>query len=273
MAQKRTRIEPAPSRHVKPRGAPVAPLLARSRPGVSSSHDQIVRALGEEILAGTYPPGANLPHEQSLLERFGVSRTVLREALKTLTAKGMIVAKTRIGTRVLDPVRWNFFDPDVLAWKVSLGMDLDFRLNLAEIRGALEPAAAALAAKRRTKQDILALRAAIAAMRAQTTERGFAVADLEFHMAVGAASGNPMMRSIASVIEAALIEAFSLSPPVRTDVLKKRTVDEHETIVDAIEARDSEGAARAMLHVIDSGMERIERERRGEARGRKTKAS
>ena len=251
--------------------APVAPLNRSAQSNVVSSHDQIVRTLGEEIIGGVHAPGANLPPEPVLLQRFGVSRTVLREVLKTLTAKGLIVAKTRIGTRVLDPLNWNYFDPDVLAWKVNLGMDQAFRANLAEIRRALEPAAAALAAKRRTKPDIARLRAAIAAMRLETTPRGFAEADLVFHLAVGAASGNPMMRSVAAVIEAALIQAFQLSPPVRTPALQKETVDAHAAIVDAIEARNGDAAAKAMLAVIDSGVDRIERERRGEPRGRKAK--
>lgn len=246
-------------------------LHRRADSKVMSSHDQIVRALGEEVVGGLYQPGANLPPESVLLNRFGVSRTVLREVMKTLTAKGLVVAKTRIGTRVLDPVNWNFFDPDVLAWKVSRGMDQQFRSNLAEIRRALEPAAASLAAKRRTKADLVRLRACVAAMQAETTSRGFAKADLDFHIAVGAASGNPLMRSVAGVIEAALIESFSLSQPMRTPTRHKETVAAHTAIVDAIEARDEQAAADAMMGVIDAGVDRIEKEKRTDTGVRKPK--
>jgi DNA-binding FadR family transcriptional regulator len=226
-----------------------------------SGHAQIVRSLGEDILAGRFAPGEKLPPEPELLARFGVSRTALREAFKTLTAKGLLVVKTRVGTKVADRDAWNFFDPDVLSWKVRSGMDEAFRRHLAEVRLAVEPAAAELAARLRTEEDLVAMREAIAAMREETrSEYGFARADLSLHIAVGAASQNPMMRSVASVIETALLEAFTLSPPVRQPELHRDTVDAHERIVDRIEARDGPGAADAMRAVIDAGYNRVEAE-------------
>jgi DNA-binding FadR family transcriptional regulator len=226
-----------------------------------SSHDQIVRVLGSEILTGVHKPGMNMPPEPELLARFQISRTVLREVMKTLAAKGMVVSKTRVGTRVLDPVNWNFFDAEVLSWKVALGMDPEFRRNLVEIRRAVEPRAAALAAERATDDDIEELRRCIALMRADGHTRGsFAEADLEFHLAVGAASKNPLMRSMAAVIEAALIASFSLSSPTDRRELQDSTSDAHEKIVDAIAARDPVGAAQAMLGVIEVGYDRIESE-------------
>lgn len=237
----------------------VAPFNRLHRSGALSSHQQIASALGSEILNGQYPPGANLPNEHDLLARFQISRTVLREVIKTLAAKGLVVAKTRVGTRVSDPTHWNYFDADLLSWKVSLGMDDAFRRHLLEIRRAIEPRAAALAALRRTREDIANLRKAIAAMRAQDASvQGFAEADLDFHLAVGVASGNPLMRSLAGVIETALIASFSLSSPLDTPADHKSSVDCHEKIVDAIEAGDAAGAERAMLEVIDVGHERIE---------------
>ncbi len=224
-----------------------------------SSHDQIARVLGQEILTGVYGPGANLPPEPELLTRFKISRTVLREVMKTLAAKGFIISKTRVGTRVQPSVYWNLFDADVLSWKVALGLDRAFRQNLFEIRRAVEPACAALAAERRTEAQLEQLRAGVAAMREPGhTSRSFADADLAFHLAVGDASGNPMMRSLAGVIETALVASFSLSSPTWDREVHRSTVDAHEAIVDAIEARDGPGAARAMLHVVDVGFERIE---------------
>ena len=226
-----------------------------------SSHDQMARALGTEILRGVYPPGANLPPEPELLARFQVSRTVLREVSKTLSAKGLVVAKTRVGTRVLDPVHWNYFDADLLSWKVSLGLDHAFRQSLTEIRRAIEPPAAALAAARRTGADVAELRRCLTLMAQKThTRQSFAEADLDFHLAIGAASGNPLMRSIAAVIEAALLAAFQLSSPADNERLQDTTVDGHAAIVDAIERKDAEGASRAMLAVIDEGHERVETE-------------
>lgn len=221
----------------------------------------MARALGAEILRGVYPPGANLPPEPELLARFQVSRTVLREVSKTLAAKGLVVAKTRVGTRVLDPVHWNYFDADLLSWKVSLGLDTDFRQSLTEIRRAVEPPAAALAARRHTAADLANLRLWLAAMaRPHHTPQSFAEADLGFHLAIGAASGNPLMRSIAAVIETALVAAFQLSSPANDRRLQETTVAGHLLIVEAIARRDAPGAAAAMLAVIDEGHERVESE-------------
>jgi DNA-binding FadR family transcriptional regulator len=233
--------------------------LMRHTPVAQSSHQQIARALGSEILAGVYPPGSTLPNETALLTRFQISRTVLREVIKTLTAKGLVVAKTRIGTRVLDPAHWNFFDAEVLSWKVGLGMDDAFRQSLVEVRRSIEPAAAALAARRRTAEDLVALRGCIAAMAAPDhTRESFAEADRDFHLRVGAASGNPLMRSLAGVIETALIASFSLSSPTGAPDLQAGAVEAHKAIVDAIEIQDAKGAEIAMLAVIDVGHERIE---------------
>jgi DNA-binding FadR family transcriptional regulator len=223
-----------------------------------SSHDQIAAILGTEILKGIHRPGANMPPEADLIERFQVSRTVLREVMKTLTAKGFVTSKTRIGTRVVDPGNWNYFDADVLAWRVRMGLDDEFRLALTEVRRAIEPVAAGLAARRRTPADILALRDIVALMgRTHHTRQSFAEADLEFHLTIGAASGNPLMRSVAGVIEAALVASFSQSSPVDDASDHEHTVNTHASIVDAIEARDEQAAATAMLEAIDIGYRRI----------------
>jgi DNA-binding FadR family transcriptional regulator len=123
------------------------------------------------------------------------------------------VARARRPPAARDPVHWNFFDADVLAWRVRVGMDDEFTCSLTEIRRALEPAAAALAAKRRTVADIAQLRRHVSDMaRSGHTRRSFAEADLAFHLAIGVATANPLMRSFASVIEAALVASFTCKP-------------------------------------------------------------
>ncbi len=225
-----------------------------------SSHDQVARALGGEILAGVYPPGAKLPSEAEILARFGVSRTVLREAFKTLTAKGLIVSRTRVGTTVLDSAHWNFFDADVLAWKAAQGFDLAFVRDLAAIRVAIEPAAARSAAEHATREDIAAMRRCVERMAAATGSAGdFAEADLEFHKAVGQASGNVLMRSLAAVIETALLASFRMSSPAQEGDVHEASVQGHARIVDAIEARKGDKAAKAMHDIIGHGLSRIER--------------
>jgi DNA-binding FadR family transcriptional regulator len=223
-----------------------------------SSHDDIARTIGKEILTGIYPPGANLPQEAVLMARFDVSRTVLREVMKTLSAKGLVVLKTRVGTRALNSSSWNFFDAELLAWRVEIGLDDDFRRSLAEIRLAVEPAAAALAAERRSEAHVTQLRECVRRMAESERDRAkFAEADLEFHLMIGVASGNPMMRSLAAVIEAALLASFSQNTPVEDAQDLEQTAAGHGAIVDAIAARDARAARAAMVGVIDLGQARI----------------
>jgi len=224
-----------------------------------SSHDQIAAILGTELLKGAYSPGTNMPSEPELIGRFQVSRTVMREVMKTLAAKGFVVSKTRVGTRVRDPVYWNYFDADVLAWRVRLGLDDEFMKSLTEVRRSLEPAAAALAAQRRAPADISRLRECVRQMaRTDHTRQSFAEADLDFHLAIGSASGNPLMRSMASVIETALVASFAHSSPVDDPADHEATVNGHAAIVDAIESGQEQAAADAILKVIDIGVNRID---------------
>jgi DNA-binding FadR family transcriptional regulator len=228
-----------------------------------SSHDQIAATLGTELLKGVHAPGANMPAEAELIERFRISRTVMREVMKTLAAKGFVISKTKVGTRVRDPVHWNYFDADVLAWRVRLGLDDEFMKSLTEVRRALEPAAAALAARRRSPTDIAHLRECVRRMaRIDHTRQSFAEADLDFHLAIGSASGNPLMRSLASVIETALVASFAHSSPVDDAQDHEATVNGHAAIVDAIESGEEQAAFEAILNVIDIGVNRIDVSRR-----------
>jgi DNA-binding FadR family transcriptional regulator len=229
----------------------------RSHAAPVSGHDQIAAVLGSEILSGARPPGSRMPSAAELFERFGVSRVLMREVIKTLAAKGMVASKSRVGTLVLEPSHWNWLDPDVLRWRVNLGLDAGFLEHLAQIRRAVEPAAAALAAQWHSAHDIKKLRQALEEMAGAGSDRRlFAEADLQFHLLVSAASGNPLFRSFAGVIETALSASFALSSPT-DEQGSAEIVERHASIVTAIEARDASGAAHAMLQVIDEGLARV----------------
>lgn len=216
--------------------------------------DQVVRAMGLSIVSGEFAEGALLPGEADLMARFGVSRTVLREVLKTLAAKGLVVSKTRVGTKVRNQVDWNMFDPDLLSWRVELGMDVRFLNALYEIRLAVEPAAAALAALRRTDAQMARLDTIVEAFRRPDhTRASFAEVDLALHLEVAAASGNPFMRAVGAIIEAALVATFTDTAPVEDQARLKASADDHAAIVTAIIAGDAAGAARAMTDVIETG--------------------
>lgn len=216
-------------------------------------HDEIAAALGMEILSGARAPGSRMPTLGEMFERFGVSRVLMREVIKTLTAKGMVASKSRVGTHVRDSSHWNWFDPEVLGWRVRLGLDPVFLAHLTEMRRAVEPGGAALAARHRSGDDVARLRAVLDAMAAARGDRrAFAQADLAFHIAVAAASGNPMFRAFAAVVETALAASFTISSPADPESAA-RNIARHAAIADAIEARDSDAAHRAMLTVIDDG--------------------
>jgi DNA-binding FadR family transcriptional regulator len=224
-----------------------------------SNHAEVARSIGVDIIAGRYAEGMRLPGDAELTAMFGVSRPVLRESVKTLVAKGLLSTKARVGTVVRERGAWNMFDADVLAWHLDAGIDRRFLGDLAEIRLAVEPRAAALAAAKRTEADIAELQHSMERMRQEASDSvGFADADLALHVAVANASGNLFMRSIGHVIEAALRASFLLSAPTETED-RETVLLWHQRIVDAIAGGDAEMATRAMIEVIHNGMQRHER--------------
>ena len=221
-----------------------------------SNHADVARTIGIDIISGRYPEGAKLPGDAELTLLFAISRPVLRESVKTLVAKGLLTTTTRIGTVVCPASAWNMFDPDVLAWHLDAGVDQRFLRDLADIRLAVEPHAAALAALRRTEHDLAELNRSLTRMRGVAYNMdGFAEADLALHLAVATASANPFMRSIGAVIEAALRASFILSAPV-DEIQRDATIVDHGRIIEAIEAGDSAAAAVAMRTVIENGLRR-----------------
>lgn len=225
-------------------------------PRAHSNHAEVARSIGVDIIAGRYAEGVRLPGDAELTAMFGVSRPVLRESVKTLVAKGLLTTKARVGTVVRERAAWNMFDADVLAWHLDAGIDRRFLNDLAEIRLAVEPRAAALAAMRRSDEDIAELQRSMDRMRHETSESvGFADADLAVHLAVARASGNLFMRSIGHVIEAALRAAFMLSAPAGSEDREIALVW-HQKIVDSIASGDADAAAEAMAFVIHNGMRR-----------------
>jgi DNA-binding FadR family transcriptional regulator len=215
----------------------------------------VVREIGMGIVDGTYPQNSILPGDAELMERFGVSRTVLREALRVLAGKGLIQAKARIGTRVRDKAYWNLFDPDVLIWHARSGFDAQFLEYLSEMRMALELEAAALASRRRTPLQLQHIYGWVEKMGAEdATPKSFVDADLNFHLAVAAAAGNPFLRSISTLIEVALVALLTISSPIEEPVRHQRSVAAHRTIADAIARRDPEAARAAMKVVVEEGI-------------------
>lgn len=223
---------------------------------ISGSHTtRVVNDLGVAIISGRLAQGSFLPGDVELLRQYGVSRTVLREAVKTLAGKGLLQSKARRGTWVRERADWNLFDPDVLLWHASAGLSPAFLDHLGEMRLALEPEAAALAAKRRTAAELAVMREFVEQMGAPNIDKdSFVRADLGLHHAIAAAADNPFMLSVATLIEVALVAMLTISSPVESRRRLNASVGEHRAIVDAIEARDSEAARTTMRVVINTGI-------------------
>lgn len=224
------------------------------RPRTATAHNAVLKGIGLAILSGEFPEGSPLPGKDVLMRRFGVSNTPLREALQSLASKGLIAAKTKIGTWVRDEAHWNMFDPEILKWRLELGIDQAFLGKLFEMRQTFEPVAAAVAAVRRSDAQISELQALVDAMAgAKADKQRFTEVDVALHLLVLTASGNPFMQSIGALIRTALAASFASSAPTDDPDRAAVAVDEHATIVDAIARRDPQSAADAMMFVIQRG--------------------
>ncbi|WP_439646570.1 FadR/GntR family transcriptional regulator [Sphingomonas soli] len=210
----------------------------------------VAHHLGRAIVSGAIQPGERLTGEVANAEALDVSRSAYREAVQVLAAKGLVESRTKAGTRVLPRSRWNLLDPDILAWAFSGEPDLGFIRDLFELRAIVEPAAARLAATRRTKSDIAAMRAALALMRRHTlaTDAGRA-ADREFHDALLESTHNSALITLSASIGAAV--NWTTQFKQRTKALPRDPVPDHARVCDAIVAGDADAAEAAMRALVD----------------------
>jgi DNA-binding FadR family transcriptional regulator len=203
------------------------------------------------VLGGRYAPGDTLPTEPELGAELGVSRTVVREAMKALAAKGLVVTGPRVGTRVRPRSDWNAFDPDVMRWRLAAGVDETFLRDLLELRRAIEPAAARLAARAATREDLAAARRALRHMeRAAEGDGDYLGADLDFHTRLLHAAHNQFVSCMTPVFAAVLSVSFRLS--VRSLDSARASLPAHRRVLDAVAARAPSRAAAAMTALIDN---------------------
>lgn len=217
---------------------------------------RVIHRIGLRIIGGRYVEGAILPGDAELMEELGVSRTVLREALRTLSGKGLIEAKSRVGTRVRARSAWQLFDPDVLIWHAEIGFEPAFLAALGEMRLVVEPEAAALAAQRRNEAQIERLHMWVDRMAAGGARHDFVDADLNFHLEIARIAGNPFLPALSALIEVALVAALTRSSPVDEAEGVAISAAEHRAIVEAIARSDAQAARLAMRQVIEEGIRR-----------------
>jgi DNA-binding FadR family transcriptional regulator len=209
----------------------------------------IVQSLGKAIALGEHPQGQPLQAEAALCESFDASRTVLREAVKMLTAKGMLDARPRRGTIVLPESQWNLSDPDILNWILDRKGALPIIAEFADMRLAIEPAAAGLAALNMTEENKISLNNALERMEAAARgEDDHLEADIAFHVAILDATGNRFFWNMRHTIEVAL--RFSIRMTNRFKGVDRANVDDHKEILDFILAGDQVAAEQQMRTLL-----------------------
>ncbi|WP_298924164.1 FadR/GntR family transcriptional regulator [uncultured Ramlibacter sp.] len=224
---------------------------------IKNVHGNTVDHLGEAIVAGRYGPGASIPPEPLLGVELGVSRTVVREAVKSLVAKGLVSTGPKVGTRVLTSEHWNWFDPDVVIWQSKAGLTREFLRDLQELRRVVEPAAVRMAAERATPQDIAGIEAAYEGMRKAVEEGGdYVTHDLRFHQGLLRACHNRMIVQMSKALGALLRTSFEIST-TRKDG-PRASLPLHRAVLDAVAARQPAKAEKAVLVLIDGAREDIE---------------
>ncbi|MFT3995783.1 MAG: FadR/GntR family transcriptional regulator [Asticcacaulis sp.] len=226
----------------------------RTQHGVSLTYG-LLETLGQSIVAGYYD-GKGFPTEAELCTQFSASRTVAREAVKMLTAKGLLSARPRQGTKVQPVANWNLLDPDVTRWLMERPFSNKIYREFTQVRLAIEPVAAALAARRADAGDIRAIRDGLNRMheKAGDAEQALA-ADIEFHVAILRASGNPFFWQLRELINTALRISIRITNRISGHTA---SVPAHEAVLIAIEAGDDEAAQAAMRAILQESLALIE---------------
>lgn len=206
----------------------------------------LLDSVGKAIVVGAYD-ASPFPTEADLAKQFAVSRSVTREAVKMLTAKGLLAARPRKGTSVQPARAWNLFDADVLRWMLERKFSLDLLRHFTELRIAIEPMAASLAAQAADDQGIAMIAAGYQRMvAAEAGDDDPLEADIAFHIAVLEASANPFYAQFRDVVTTALRTSIRF-----TNRFNGRTASlpQHHAVLSAIEAGDP-AAARAAMHAL-----------------------
>ncbi|MFF7729150.1 FadR/GntR family transcriptional regulator [Streptomyces sp. NPDC008001] len=245
---------PGPDRGAPPAWDGEAELSRAGRRAAGSRgrglHGQLVQQLGQMIVSGDL--GADRPLvPEEIGQRFEVSRTVVRESLRVLEAKGLVSARPNVGTRVRPVSDWNLLDPDIIEWRAFGPQREDQRRELCELRWTIEPLAARLAAGH-GREDVQQRLADMAEIMGHALAQGdsltFTRADAEFHSLLLQVAGNRMLEHLAGIVSSAL--HVSGVPAGGCDRPTEAGVGHHLRIVDAVGAGDGAGAEAAMRQLL-----------------------
>lgn len=218
-----------------------------------SLHGRVAHELGKRIVGSTIKPGETLPNEASICQELDVSRTALREAFKVLTAKGLLESKPKVGTRVKPRNEWNMLDPDILAWSFETSPSEQLVNDLFEVRQIFEPNAAAMAANRRSDEQMKDIEDAYFGMEtAEVGTEAMFTTDIKFHLSILEATNNEFMISLGMMIETALLGSFKLS-----STMPDRYVDAlpgHKAVYMGIKEQNPDAAKHEMEKLLSQSV-------------------
>jgi GntR family transcriptional regulator, galactonate operon transcriptional repressor len=210
---------------------------------------QVVREIGLSIMRNDIKPGDALTNEPELSLQFNVSRSVLREALKMLSAKGLIESRPKTGTRVRPREGWNLLDSDVLAWQNEVGPDKGFLQAICEIRLMFEPPTAGLAASRATEDEVMRIEQCCQGLQdAVDSPERYIPADLQFHTAICSAAHNELLQNIMVTVDISLRASRAITS--RLPGANQNAMPLHWAITEAIGKHDELAAEEAMRKLI-----------------------
>jgi DNA-binding FadR family transcriptional regulator len=227
----------------------------KAHPSGQNLTHRMVQDLGVAIVTGRYSVRNPFPVEAELCTYYGTSRSIVREAVKMLTAKGLLGSRPRQGTWIEPEERWNLFDPDVLRWLLERKFSFSLLIDFTQVRLAVEPKAAALAAQRAGAEELEAIKAALNRMNSAFDGNESLFADIAFHTAVLQASGNRFYSQLHELIESAL--RFSIGMTNHYKGVSRASVADHKKVTDAIFAGRPQAAESAMRDLIEEALELI----------------
>jgi DNA-binding FadR family transcriptional regulator len=212
-------------------------------------HRKVAQSIGNQILTGVYAPGAILPNEADWCKIYGASRTTVREAVKTLNAKGLLKSRTKIGSRVEPRANWNILDRDVLGWHIAAMDPQEFFASVQQVRKILEPEIAALAAVNRSPAQLRTITVAFEDMVKAKSGHASVEPDVRFHLSLLAATNNALLSPFGIMIEKALSSMFEFTSTnnAKRDVFIPR----HEAILKAVAKGNAAAARRAALVLLE----------------------
>lgn len=216
----------------------------------SFAHYSVAQEIGRRIVSGDYPPGSILPNEAEWSEMFGTSRSVVREAIKMLMSKNLLVSRTKIGSRVEPRESWNHLDRDVLAWVSQSSRRADLMQSVQELRHIIEPEAAALAAERRSEDEMAQISAACREMGLAATLSQRTRADRRFHQSILNATRNELLMPLGTMIDSSLDYLFTFVTREANDL--RYAQDLHEAVEKAIRLQRPDAARKAVRALLSN---------------------